>query len=143
MPPEVFAYLRTQRVGVFAIEMPDGAPHAATVHFAHTDAPVFLFETYKEYRKAEPLQMRAESRASFVIGFDESNMKTLQMDGVARLASSADLPLFSGVYLGKFPEKRRKAEENRYVFFTFTPSWWRFTDWTRPEGKRIWSSDDN
>ena len=50
MDNSVIEYLKTQRVGVLAVEMPDGSPHAATVHFAHTESPlVFYFETNRDY----------------------------------------------------------------------------------------------
>jgi len=139
---ELLAYLKTQHVGVLAVEMLDGSPHAATVHFAHTEDPfVFYFETYREYRKAEPLFAREITRASFVVGSDESNMKTLQLDGAVQLLKSDERTVYDSVYLGKFPEKKKKAEDPKFVFFKFTPTWWRFTDWTTPEGKKIWTSE--
>ncbi|MDB5204022.1 MAG: segregation and condensation protein [Candidatus Taylorbacteria bacterium] len=138
MNKEILDYIKTQRVGVLAVEMMDGSPHAATVHFAHTDDPlVFYFETYREYRKAEPLFAREKSRASFVIGSDESNMKTLQLDGIIELLKPEERGAFDSVYLGKFPEKSEKAKDPKFVFFKLTPTWWRFTDWTGPQGKKI------
>jgi len=110
MTPEILDYIESQRVGVLAVEMLDGSPHGATVHFAHTNDPlVFFFETYKEYRKAEPILKNKKTRATFVIGSDESNMKTFQLDG-------------------------------EIIFFKLTPTWWRFTDWTRSEGKYVLAS---
>ena len=99
MPPEILEYIASQRVGVLAVEMLDGAPHGATVHFAHSEKPLtFLFETYREYRKAEPLFGRECTRASLVIGFDERNMKTLQMDGVVRCMTAKSVPSCSMSY---------------------------------------------
>lgn len=144
MNEEIINYLSTQRVGVLAVEMPDGSPHAATVHFAYdTDSGIFLFETYRSYRKAEPLFKKEITRASFVVGSDESNMKTLQMDGDAQIIKNdAEKELFEKVYFGTFSEKREKAKKlgAEFVSFTFKPSWWRFTDWTQPLGKIILTS---
>lgn len=141
MHPDALAFLATQRVCVFAIEMPDGAPHAATVHLAHTGTePVLIFETDKRYRKYEALSSREASRSAVVCGFAEGkDSKTLQMNGVANLIDIAD-PLVQ-TYLQKFPEKVGKAKGENVVFFKLTPSWWRFTDWTRPEGKTVYLSD--
>ncbi len=142
MQQETLEYIKKQRVGVLAVEMLDGSPHAATVHFAHTESPlVFYFETYRDYRKAEALYGREVSRASFVIGCDESNMKTLQMDGVVELIKPEEKEIFNLVYLGKFPEKKEKSIDPKFVFFKFTPNWWRFTDWKTPEGKIILTSE--
>ncbi len=142
MHQEIFDYLKTQRVGVLAVEMLDGSPHAATVHFAHTEDPfVFYFETYRDYRKAEPLYGRDVTRASFVVGSDERNMKTLQLDGTVVLLKSEEKAVFDSIYLGKFPEKVKKSEDPKFVFFKFTPTWWRFTDWTAPQGKIVLLSE--
>lgn len=136
MPKEALDFLRTQKVGVFAVRMQDGTPHAATVHFAHTEEPLaFIFLTSSTSRKLEPLK-KAESPASFVVGASEGTMKTLQMDGKAMLADTEKL---QNAYNVKFP--RKTGEPTEEVFFTFTPTWWRYSDWTLPEGNNIFSSD--
>lgn len=146
MIPEVFQYLKTQRTGVLAVKMPDGAPHAATVHFAHSDEPfMFYFETKRDSRKAESLLTQTSVVASLVIGTSESEMKTLQLDGTIELVSPTEKTKFDRVYLAKFPEKEEKIqaetpETGAYICLKFTPTWWRFTDWTTLEGKKIWAS---
>lgn len=129
-------FLKTQRVGVIAVEMPDGSPHGATVHFAHTEDPFrFIFLTDPESRKHEPLAGKKTVRATFVIGASEETMKSLQMDGEAQLM---DTPEVRDAYLSTFPGKIEKFAHN--VLFTFSPIWWRYTDWKTPEGKKIWTS---
>ena len=142
MPKEILEYLNTQRVGVIALEMLDGSPHGATVHFAHSENPfVFYFETSREYKKAEALLNRKNSRATLVIGTNEIDMKTLQLDGIVELIDIST-PEIQSVYLGKFTEKREKSKEPKVIFFKFTPTWWRFTDWKTPNGKLILCSTD-
>ena len=138
MPQEILDYLQENRVCVFAIEMMDGSPHAATVHFANTPEPVFVFETEKGYRKAEALEGREVSRATLVVGSNEGNMRTLQLDGQAQLLQDASL---KDLYLTKFPEKKSKLDDPKVIMFSFSPTWWRFTDWTHPKGKTITTSD--
>lgn len=143
MTKDILDYIKSQRIGVLAVEMLDGAPHGATVHFAHTENPLqFFFETYREYRKAEALFGRESTRASLVIGVNEGFMKTLQLDGEIRLITPEEVILIDNVYLDKFPEKKEKSKEPKVVFFTFIPKWWRFTDWTKPEGKIILTSEN-
>lgn len=140
MNQQILDYIKSQRVGVLAVEMPDGSPHAATVHYSNsTDPLVFFFETDRKSRKAESLLTNGVVRASFVIGADESNMKTLQMDGQAKIIGEKDMELFDKSYFEKFTEKRGKYTDQ--VLFSFTPTWWRFTDWNTPEGKKIWNSE--
>ena len=136
MPQEAQDFIQTQRTGVIAVKMLDGTPHAATVHVAYRSDPAcFIFLTSPKYRKLEPLRA-GETPASFVIGTTEELNKTLQMDGIAKLEDTEDL---RNVYFAKFPEKLDKHPDN--VFFTFMPTWWRFTDWTAPKGKMILTSD--
>lgn len=144
MNQKVLDYLQTQRVCVLAVEMLDGSPHGATVHFAHTDDPfVFYFETNKDYRKCEPLIKREKTRATLVIGSTEADMRTLQLDGTVQLLKNTELDIYNEVYLGKFPEKKEKSKNPNFVRFTFTPIWWRFTDFTGPNGKEIITSEDS
>lgn len=138
MNQEILDYIKTQRVGVLAVEKLDGAPHAATVHFAHIEEPLmFFFESHRTSIKMQSVLQKPSVRASFVIGSDERNMKTLQLDGEVKLLKPEQKELFDAAYLGKFGEKKAKMADPKFVFYTFTPTWWRFTDWTKPEGKLI------
>lgn len=140
--PQILDFLKTQRVGVLAVEMMDGSPHGATIHFAHTEEPlVFYFETQKDYRKTEALYGRATSRASFVIGAHEASKQTMQLDGEVRLLKPEETAAFNELYFGKFPTKKEKMDAPNVVLFQFTPIWWRFTDWTTPAGKRMFTSE--
>jgi uncharacterized protein YhbP (UPF0306 family) len=143
MQKEILDFINSQRICVLAFEMLDGSPHASTVHFAFEDkSGTFFFETYNIYRKGEVLLKKDLVRASVVVGFDESKMKTLQLDGEARLIKSEEKAWYDGVYFGKFPEKKEKALDPKFLFFSFTPNWWRYTDWTHKDGKAIITSDD-
>lgn len=140
MNQEILEYIKSQRVGVLALEMLDGSPHAATVHFTIVESPIFfIFETSAKSRKAEPILKNQITRASLVIGSDERNMKTLQFDGHVELLKADDPSI--DTYLDEFPEKKLKVQKSQdIIFFKFIFSWWRYTDWTKPEGKLILSS---
>lgn len=141
MNQDILNYIASQRLCVLAVEMLDGSPHAATLHFAASaDGSTFFFLTSPEYRKTEALRGRPVSRASVVIGVDEASMKTLQMDGEVCVVPESGRSSFDTLYFGKFPEKVGKFAND--LAFTFTPTWWRYTDWTTPEGKKIISSTD-
>ena len=144
MNREILDFIKQKRVGVLAVEMLDGSPHAATVHYANSENPlVFYFETDRGYRKTEPLLANETTRASLVIGFDEKEMKTLQIDGTVQLLKESQQEIFQQIYLGKFPEKAAMSAKHDLVFFALTPSWWRYTDWTKSKGKTILSSTGN
>ena len=136
MKKEVLDFLKTERVGVLAVKMPDGSPHGATLHFASSeDGITFVFHTSPSYRKVEALK-QGDTAASFVVGTSEEIMKTLQMDGIAKFEDTEEI---RRVYFEKFPEKLKKPSDG--LFFTFTPTWWRFTDWKTPQGKVVLTSE--
>ncbi len=138
MPSEVFNYVKDQRIGVLAVEMLDGSPHAATVHFAYIENPfVLYFKTSNDTKKTEPLLEKKMTRASYVVGSNEGNMQTLQMDGIASIISPDEHAIFDTTFHGRFPEKVKKEPDPKAVFIKFTPTWWRFTDWTLPKGKTV------
>lgn len=138
MPSEIYDFLDSQRVGVVAVEMEDGSPHGATVHFAYrTDPFAIVILTERKYTKMRPLLTNGPTRASFVVGTDERTTKTLQLDGVATLPKGEEC---ESVYFAKFPDKKDKYNSPDDVFFIFTPKWWRFTDYSTPSGKHVRSS---
>ena len=139
MDKDILDYLKSQNVCVIAVEMPDGSPHGATCHFAHAEDPLtLLFLTSSTYRKSEALLAKETVRASVVVGSNEGDMKTFQLDGVVKLLPKGDA--LEETYFMKFPEKREKYKGSHDIFFTFTPTWWRFTDWTQPAGKAVRTS---
>ena len=144
MQKEVIDFINSQFLSVLSLEMPDGAPHAATMHFAFSENPrMFLFETYRPHKKSEALFSRPESRASLVIGFDEKSRRTLQLDDEARLLlDDTERLLFNKIYFKRFPNKKEKSKDPKFVFFAFLPRWWRFTDWDAPGGKLVLTSED-
>jgi len=71
------------------------------------------------------------------IGGDDNNKKTFQLNGLVRLIRSDEIAKFEKIYFAKFPSKRAKYDDGKYLIFTFTPTWWRFTDWTHPNGKQV------
>jgi uncharacterized protein YhbP (UPF0306 family) len=142
MKEEMLQYLKAQRICALAVEMLDGSPHVATVHFANTEDPLtFIFETSRNYRKSERVLAIGMTRASISVGFTEGDKaKTVQLDGEIRLAKDQD-KLLVDFYIDKFPAKKKKLAEHTTIFLIFTSTWWRYTDWGRPEGKTILTSD--
>ena len=139
---EITEYLKTQKVGVLAVEMLDGSPHGATVHFAYKEDPfAFYFETYRDYRKSEALFGRDKTRATFVVGTDELTTCTFQLDGIVELIKPEEVSIYEEVYFSKFPKKKEKSKDPKFVTFKFTPKWWRFTDWKAKDGKLVLVSD--
>jgi general stress protein 26 len=143
MNQEILDFLNTQRLGVLAIQMLDNAPHADVIHFAHLSEPLtFFFETTTDSRKAKALYGNSQSFASLVIGLDESNLKTLQLDGIVRIVQAEqDRAAFDAAYLAKFPERKEIIADPKTISVIFQHTWWRFTDWTKEGGKLVLESN--
>jgi len=138
---EIISYLNNERVGVIALEMADGSPHGATVHFAYSENPFeFYFQTYRDSRKAELLVQKGMCRATFVLGTSEETMKTFQLDGEVHLIKPEEKDHCEKIYLGKFPEKTERSKDPRAIYFKFVPTWWRYSDFMHKEGKLILTS---
>jgi hypothetical protein len=111
---------------------------------AHSDKPLmFFFETHSNSRKGQAILASEPTKASLVVGFDEQAPRTLQLDGQIRQIKPEEKEFFNKVYLGKFPEKNEKAKGDDIIFLIFTPTWWRWTDWTnKTTGKIIINSEN-
>lgn len=144
MQQQIIDFLNASRVGVLAVKLPDGSPHAATVHFAHTIDPLVLyFETNKKSRKAQGISDSTPVAASFVIGTSEAEMKTFQMDGQLELIKPEEKEQYGAVYGGKFTEKQGKIRNNDVALLKFTPNWWRYTEMKSPSERTIFSSENS
>lgn len=133
---QVLDFLNTNRVGVLSVLLKDGSPHGATVHFSHQNSPTkFFFLTDRTYKKCEALLEGNAVRASFVLGFSEDEMKTLQLDGTVRTVSDAgELTALKEVHFKKIPTAKQYENDPDSVFLKFIPTWWQYTDYnTKPE----------
>lgn len=139
----VIEFAKLNRVGVVATIIGDNKPHVATVHYAFNEGDFsFFFVTKKDSVKMSLLVGQPNGPASMAVGFSEEEWVTLQMDGVGSV-----LPRDSGeweegwkVYLEKFPQSKRKADEE-FVLVKFTPNWWRYSE-LKSVPKKIISSEE-
>lgn len=137
MKEEMIAFLQKERFGSLATLLQNGDPHVATVHFACMPQTLeIIIQTSPESRKCERLLKLGASKASFTTGFEEIKTVVAQFDGDVVLGAITEQKDF---YFKKFPEKLIKYKTD--VFVIFSPTWWRYTDWTKPEGKTILFSD--
>jgi len=135
MPEEALAFLSANRIGVISVQLPDGSPHAATIHFAYNkDASTFICLTSRMTRKVQSMRNGEKVPAAFVVGTDEEQMRTFQLNGIAQLTDSND---YKEIYFDRFPEKREKAGGPNEAVIIFTATWWRYTDMKAAEGRLI------
>lgn len=119
-------FLNGNRVGVLAIIQDDGTVHSASLHYAHSEEPLrFYFATGKGSYKCRPLIGGSESHASLVVGFSETEFKTVQATGKVKIVSG---PEAWKTYTTKFPDRKDLEGDQDMCLLEFTPQWWRYRD---------------
>ena len=121
---ELLRFLRLHRLAVQASVAPGGAPQAAVVGFAVTDAFEFVFDTIDTTRKVANL--RRDARISLVVGWDDE--QTAQCDGVADEPRGAELERLRSVYFARFPDGPSRLAWPGITYVRVTPSWIRYSD---------------
>jgi pyridoxine/pyridoxamine 5'-phosphate oxidase len=125
----LLAFLRKHRYCVEASVTHAGAPQAAVVGFAVSDALELVFDTLGTTRKMQNL--RRDPRAAVVVGWDDE--QTVQLEGVADEPSGAELERLKAVYFAAFPDGVSRASWKDITYVRIVPSWARYSDF-RPGG---------
>ena len=142
MNQKVLDFITSHRVCSLTTILPDGSPHSSAMHYSHSIDPlIFYFSSDNESKKFQGLVNNNTVKASMVIGFSEEEWLTLQMDGKIQVITDTEvLTKVKKQHYTKNPSAEIYKDEPYTVFLSFTPTWWRFTDFnTKPE--TILSSD--
>ncbi len=131
-------FLAHNAISVLTVLLKDGTPHAATVHFSHTEEPLrFFIQTRANSMKCEALSDTKPSPAAFVVGFNEKEMITVQAHGTVRIVTEpSELEALCKVHYAKHPFAEKFRDEGT-AFLEFTPTWWRYTDMSNRPPKII------
>ena len=117
MNKEILDFVQSEPVCAIALILPDGSPHNATLHHAHALDPFCLiFETNDESRKFSAFSYGNSARASVVIGVNENDFRTLQLNGLATRIDKNDPKVskvmpFNGVEIEYIFVEKRIYEE--------------------------------
>ena len=103
---EVFDIAKQKRFLVVSTVNESGAPEAALMGFALTQAKEIVFDTLSTSRKA--VNLARNPAAALVIGWDDNI--SLQIEGVARRPVGDDLASAKAAYFREWPDGR--AREN-------------------------------
>ena len=126
---ELLRYLRTRRYAVEASVTLGGAPQAAIVGIAVTDAFELVFDSLETSRKMQNL--RANHRVAFVIGgTDGSDERTAQYEGIADEPRGVALDRVKQQYFRVFPDGRDRERWPGITYVRVTPVWIRFSDYS-------------
>jgi pyridoxine/pyridoxamine 5'-phosphate oxidase len=125
-------FIAKHRLGVLSTVSPGSAPESALVGIAVTDRLELVFDTLETTRKSENL--RKNPKIAFVIGWDEKNERTLQIEGVADEPKGAELARLKEVYFSVYPDGREREKWAGITYFRVRPTWARYSDFqAQPE----------
>jgi general stress protein 26 len=121
---ELLAFLRRHKLAVQASVAPGGAPQAAVVGVAFSDALEIVFDTVTSSRKFKNL--RADPRIALVVGWDQE--VTAQIEGLAEFPTGADLDRARECYFVAYPDGRERLSWPGITHVVVRPTWVRFSD---------------
>jgi general stress protein 26 len=124
---ELVRFLRRYKLAVEASVTQRGAPQAAVVGFAVSDALEIIFDTVDTTRKYRNL--RADPRIALVIGWD--NEITAQIEGVADFPKGEELDRVRDCYFVAYPDGRERLAWPGITHVRVRPTWVRYSDFTK------------
>jgi PPOX class probable F420-dependent enzyme len=124
---ELVDFLRRHRLAVQASVAPGGAPQAAVVGFAVSDALEVVFDTVTTSRKYRNL--RDDPRIALVIGWDDEI--TAQIEGVADFPTGDELERVRECYFAAYPDGRDRLAWPHITHVRVRPTWVRYSDFTQ------------
>jgi pyridoxine/pyridoxamine 5'-phosphate oxidase len=117
------SFLRQHRLAVVST-VHDGAPQAAVVGIAVTDALDVIFDTLSTSRKYANLA--ADPRVALVVGWDSE--QTAQIEGMADVPTGDDLDACKQAYFEVWPDGHEREQWEHIAYVRVRPRWLRFSD---------------
>jgi pyridoxine/pyridoxamine 5'-phosphate oxidase len=121
---QVFDIARRKRFLVVSTVNESGAPEAALMGFALTEANEVVFDTLSTSRKAVNLTRNA--KAALVVGWDDS--VSLQIEGPARRPVGDDLASAKAAYFREWPDGRARESWPNIDYVVVKPKWIRYSN---------------
>jgi pyridoxine/pyridoxamine 5'-phosphate oxidase len=129
---DLLDFLRRHRLCVQASASQAGAPQAAVVGYAVSDAMEIVFDTIGTTRKMQNL--RENRRVALVVGWDDE--QTVQIEGTADEPIGAELERLKRVYFEVWPDGVERQAWKDITYVRVRPNWARYSDF-RPGGRVV------
>ena len=123
---ELFDIARSKRYLVVTTVNASGAPEAALMGFALTQANEVVFDTLSTSRKA--VNLASNPNAALVIGWDDNI--SLQIEGVARRPLGDDLASAKEAYFRAWPDGRVRETSPNIAYLVVQPKWIRYSNYS-------------
>jgi len=122
---QVFDIAKRKRYLVVSTVSQSGAPEAALMGFAVTQANEIVFDTLASSRKA--VNLKRNPAAALVIGWDDQI--SLQIEGIARQPVGDDLASAKTAYFREWPDGRAREAWPDIAYVVVTPKWIRYSNY--------------
>jgi general stress protein 26 len=122
---QVFDIAKRKRFLVVSSVNQSGAPEAALMGFALTQANEIVFDTLASSRKA--VNLERNPTAALVIGWDDN--VSLQIEGPARRPVGDDLASAKAAYFREWPDGRARENWPDIVYLVVKPKWIRYSNY--------------
>ena len=123
---EIFDIAKTKRYLVVSTVNESGAPEAALMGFALTQAKEIVFDTLSTSRKA--VNLARNPAAALVIGWDDNI--SLQIEGIARRPVGDDLASAKAAYFREWPDGRARENWPNIAYVVVQPKWIRYSNYS-------------
>ncbi len=123
---EVFDIAKSKRYLVVSSANESGAPEAALMGFALTQANEFVFDTLSTSRKV--VNLARNPAAALVIGWDDNI--SLQIEGLARRPVGDDLASAKTAYFREWPDGRARENWPNIAYVVVQPKWVRYSNYS-------------
>ncbi|HZZ23253.1 MAG TPA: pyridoxamine 5'-phosphate oxidase family protein [Roseiarcus sp.] len=123
---EVFDIARRKRFVVVSTVDEAGAPEAALMGFALTQAKEVVFDTLSTSRKV--VNLARNPAAALVIGWDDNI--SLQIEGLARRPTGDDLASAKAAYFREWPDGRARENWPNIAYVVVRPKWVRYSNYS-------------
>lgn len=129
MDQRIIDFLTKERICSLTTIIDGGQPHSATMHYSYTVTPSLklYFSTNKTSRKI--LNSNSFKKASFLIGFSETEWTTLQIEGDLEIVGDEELSEVKTNHYDRNPSSKKFEGDPNTIFLCFKPTWWRYTDY--------------
>lgn len=135
----VLNFLVKNSISVLTTVLKDNSPYSATMHFAFSQKPYFIFFTEKDSKKCSHFVAGKNYPASVVVGFDENEFVEFQSTGTVKVVNREnELKNCWKIYLNKFPNASKWRNSKTDVILKFVPTWWKYTEF-KPKKKVLLS----
>ena len=132
----ILKILQTCHFGVIATNSQNGlAPESAVVAFSYTENLEIIFGSFITTRKN--INIQNNPKVSFVIGWDNTNKTTIQVEGNAILLESEERIKVQEEHCRRNSESKKYINDPRQQYFKVVPYWIRYSNFsTNPQ--EVW-----